>query len=96
MTPQESLAQAWHGAFHSDKRPLSECGANDVEVSRRILAALPPDAALVTVDSLAEALRRSLYIGNDDDSRQDFGDLDGGALMRPSEAAAAIIKALKP
>lgn len=45
-------------------------------------------------DPMSEVLRRCMGIDAGDDTRQDFGDLNGGALQRPSEVAAELIRAL--
>lgn len=45
-------------------------------------------------DVLTEVLRRCMGLDPDDNSRQDFGDLNGGALQRPTEVAAELVRAL--
>ena len=45
-------------------------------------------------EALAQALQDAMGIPHDDHSRHDFGDIGGGPLMRPMEAAAAILDAL--
>lgn len=45
-------------------------------------------------DLLAEVLRRCMGLDADDNARHDFGDLNGGALQRPTEVAAELLRAL--
>jgi hypothetical protein len=46
------------------------------------------------VELLAEVLRRCMGLSAEDNARHDFGDLIGGALQRPTEVAAELLRAL--
>lgn len=52
------------------------------------------DDFTIKQELLAEVLRRCMGIDADDNARHDFGDMNGGALQRPSEAAAELLCAL--
>ena len=49
---------------------------------------------VMRAELLAGVLRRCLGIDAGDNTRQDFGDLNGSRLQRPSEAAAELLRAL--
>ena len=95
MTPQEAVMQALNNDDvwrMFDPGDYDECPHVDVDA---FISALPPGAAIVTVDSLEEAMWDALDdIGHMDVDGSERGDGYGQSVIY--QFASAIIKALKP